>query len=83
MDSFKIVLVVCYYASGVAHSPIEDTQLRGYDIPKGAVVLPLLFALMHDPDVFPEPSEYRPERFLDDEGHFKTNENFTLFGIGK
>ncbi|XP_054845905.1 cytochrome P450 4V2 [Eublepharis macularius] len=41
----------------------EEYYIRGYKIPKGTDVLIGVFALHRDPEVFPEPEEFRPERF--------------------
>ncbi|XP_035662482.1 cytochrome P450 2U1-like [Branchiostoma floridae] len=46
----------------------KDTSLRGYRIPKGTVVVPNLWALHHDPDIWGDPHTFRPERFLDETG---------------
>ncbi|NWU92273.1 CP4V2 protein, partial [Upupa epops] len=42
----------------------EDCCIRGYKVPKGANVLILTYALHRDPEVFPDPDEFRPERFF-------------------
>ncbi|NWX17662.1 CP4V2 protein, partial [Aegotheles bennettii] len=42
----------------------EDCSIRGYQIPKGANVLVITYALHRDPEIFPDPEEFRPERFL-------------------
>uniref|UniRef100_A0A8C5IZ87 unspecific monooxygenase n=1 Tax=Junco hyemalis TaxID=40217 RepID=A0A8C5IZ87_JUNHY len=47
-----------------ARSLREDCCIRGYQIPRGANVLVLTYALHRDPEVFPDPEEFRPERFF-------------------
>ncbi|NWZ65912.1 CP4V2 protein, partial [Acrocephalus arundinaceus] len=42
----------------------EDCCIKGYQIPRGANVLVLTYALHRDPEVFPDPEEFRPERFF-------------------
>ncbi|NXF75492.1 CP4V2 protein, partial [Sclerurus mexicanus] len=42
----------------------EDCCISGYQIPKGANVLILTYALHRDPEIFPDPEEFRPERFF-------------------
>uniref|UniRef100_A0A670IPT6 Cytochrome P450 family 4 subfamily V member 2 n=1 Tax=Podarcis muralis TaxID=64176 RepID=A0A670IPT6_PODMU len=41
-----------------------DEIFGGFRVPKGVDALILPFALHRDPDVFPEPEEFRPERFF-------------------
>lgn len=43
-------------------APIE---LHGYTLPKGTVLMASIHLVHHDPEAFPEPDEFRPERFLD------------------
>ncbi|KAM9329052.1 cytochrome P450 4V2 [Gastrophryne carolinensis] len=42
----------------------EECTIRGYVIPKGINVVVVTYALHRDPEFFPEPEEFRPERFL-------------------
>jgi cytochrome P450 len=43
----------------------EDTELGGYELPPGTVVMPAIYLAHTRPDVYPDPYEFRPERFLD------------------
>ncbi|KAL5114903.1 hypothetical protein ACEQ8H_007221 [Pleosporales sp. CAS-2024a] len=52
---------------GLAHATTADDQVDGYRIPKGAVVLANTWWFTHDPDVYPEPMAFKPERHLGDE----------------
>ncbi|RDX45826.1 cytochrome P450 [Lentinus brumalis] len=51
---------------GIPHCTSADDELHGYFIPKGTVLLPNVWACMHDPQVFPDPEVFRPERFIRD-----------------
>ncbi|KAI4382039.1 hypothetical protein MLD38_008050 [Melastoma candidum] len=42
----------------------QNSQIGGYDVKAGTNILINAYALMHDPDVWEEPNEFRPERFL-------------------
>ena len=43
----------------------QTTTLRGYDIPEGILVQPEISHVLMDENFFPEPQQFRPERFLD------------------
>ncbi|KAF8186283.1 OrdA protein [Pholiota molesta] len=50
--------------TGVPHRPIEDGFIGGYFIPKGSLILVNLWNMLHDPETYPEPFEFRPERHI-------------------
>ncbi|RPD61610.1 cytochrome P450 [Lentinus tigrinus ALCF2SS1-6] len=51
---------------GVPHCTTEDDELHGYFIPKGTILMPNVWACMHDREVYPDPEVFRPERFIRD-----------------
>ncbi|KAJ6468323.1 cytochrome P450 [Mycena sanguinolenta] len=55
----------CIAPTGVPHSTIQDEVYNGMFIPKGATVYANIYAMTTDPEQFPDPDEFRPERFLD------------------
>ncbi|EIN05557.1 cytochrome P450 [Punctularia strigosozonata HHB-11173 SS5] len=48
----------------VVHSSVQDDEYNGYFLPKGSVFFGNAWAIMHDPEVYPEPHSFKPERFL-------------------
>jgi len=44
----------------------EPSELGGYELPAGTVVMPAIYLAHTRPDVYPYPYEFRPERFLGD-----------------
>jgi len=44
----------------------KDDVYRGYFIPAGATVLQNVWAIFRDPNIYPVPETFNPERFLKD-----------------
>ncbi|KAG0469507.1 hypothetical protein HPP92_016207 [Vanilla planifolia] len=62
----------------------EDVVIDGYDIPAGTRVLVNTFSIGRDPEIWEDPVEFRPERFLGSEVDVK-GQDFELlpFGSGR
>ena len=45
---------------------MEDDNYKGYHLPKGTTILENVWAVFHDPVMYPEPYVFNPERFLKD-----------------
>ncbi|KAG5652176.1 hypothetical protein H0H81_006016 [Sphagnurus paluster] len=50
---------------GLAHCTSEEDEYEGYRIPKGTTVLPNVWAILHDADIYPDPMTFNPWRFVD------------------
>jgi cytochrome P450 len=61
----------------------EDIKIDGYHFKEGSMVLPQISILMNDPDIFPEPERFNPDRFLDENQNLKKFDAFIPFSIGK
>ncbi|PHT80845.1 hypothetical protein T459_13860 [Capsicum annuum] len=48
----------------VPHESIEDCTIDGFDIPKGSRILVNTWAIGRDPEIWPEPEKFMPERFV-------------------
>ena len=56
----------CVAPATLLHTTMKDVSVNGYNIPKGTRMIANLTKFMNDPDVFPNPEELRPERFIED-----------------
>jgi cytochrome P450 len=69
---FQMLLEVYRYSAllplNLPHCTMEDTTLRGFFIPKGTTIFSNLYAHHRNPEFFPEPEAFKPERFLTTEG---------------
>jgi cytochrome P450 len=67
------------------HTSNEDFVYKGYVFPKGAIVFGVLDSALNDPEIFPEPSKFKPERFLDENGKClgEEKDKSIPFSIGK
>jgi cytochrome P450 len=46
----------------------EPMELGGRLLPAGASIVPSIHLVHRRPDIYPEPNEFRPERFIESEG---------------
>ncbi|KAI1697358.1 cytochrome p450 domain-containing protein [Ditylenchus destructor] len=65
------------------HRLTEEVHVRGYTLPANTAILPQLTTILYDPNVFENPKEFRPERFLDAEGKFMPKSELIPFSAGK
>ncbi|XP_038672503.1 cytochrome P450 2K1-like [Scyliorhinus canicula] len=65
------------------HSTTVDVHFRGYFIPKGMYVIPLLTSVLFDKTQWKKPNEFDPAHFLDAEGRFVKNKAFMPFSAGR
>ncbi|KAJ8508614.1 hypothetical protein ONZ45_g9138 [Pleurotus djamor] len=71
---------------GIAHRTTTDDLYSGYFLPGGSLVLANVWAIMRDENLFPQPDEFRPERFLNEDGTInrKLTEVVEItFGLGR
>eukprot|EP00057_Strongylocentrotus_purpuratus_P000535 XP_001178133.2 PREDICTED: cytochrome P450 2D26 [Strongylocentrotus purpuratus] len=65
------------------HVAEQDCQVGEYDIPKGSVVTTNMSHLFLSPTLWEEPLEFRPDRFLTEDGQFDRKREPIIFGTGR
>ncbi|XP_059152549.1 cytochrome P450 2U1-like [Physella acuta] len=65
------------------HACNQDTVLLGFNIPKGTQILINLDSVLRDEKIWGDPENFRPERFLDEQGNLIKREELIPFSIGR
>lgn len=53
-----------------------------YTVPKGSMVIPTVYPALHDPEVYDNPEEFIPERWVEGSKASKNTANWLVFGTG-
>ncbi|KAL1130992.1 hypothetical protein AAG570_012233, partial [Ranatra chinensis] len=69
--------------SALAHRAKYSSEVQGYIIPQGTLVLANLYSVHMDKDHWKDPEVFRPERFLNDDGKIVQDDWLLPFGTGK
>ncbi|XP_019187201.1 PREDICTED: cytochrome P450 82C4-like [Ipomoea nil] len=68
----------------VPHEAVEDCTIEGYHIPKGTQLYVNVWKLHRDPQIWPDPEKFLPERFLTNaEGIGNRQFQYIPFGFGR
>ncbi|XP_030063528.1 cytochrome P450 2D15 isoform X2 [Microcaecilia unicolor] len=68
---------------GLPHMAYRDTEILGFFIPKGTVVVTNLSSVLKDETYWEKPHQFYPEHFLNAEGQFVKREAFLPFSAGR
>ncbi|KAG1798579.1 cytochrome P450 [Suillus plorans] len=68
---------------GFAHRATKDIIWKNYLVPAGATVIGNHWAIANDPEVFPEPHRFNPQRWIDDAGRVRGDLRFFTFSFGR
>ncbi|KAJ8298105.1 hypothetical protein KUTeg_024636 [Tegillarca granosa] len=81
----KILRLRTLLPLGLPHATIKDTTLGGYCIPAGTVVIANLYAVSRDESVWENPDEFKPSRFIKENGEIDNEkaEYKLSFGAGR
>ncbi|XP_076148095.1 cytochrome P450 2F2-like isoform X2 [Alosa pseudoharengus] len=66
----------------VFHTATTHTQLHGYTIPKGTMVIPNLSSVLSEEGQWKFPHEFNPHNFLNEHGEFVKPDAFLPFSAG-
>ncbi|XP_023334084.1 cytochrome P450 2U1 [Eurytemora carolleeae] len=69
--------------ASVQHTTTQQVEVEGYVLPKDCLLLSNLKLFMTNPDLWVEPLQFNPSRFLNKAGEFTKPEYFVPFGHGK
>ncbi|KAF9463769.1 cytochrome P450 [Collybia nuda] len=70
--------------TGVPHTAMEDGIISGYLIPKGSIIITNLWNMLHDPEVYPDPFTFDPDRHIATEGKpAQRDPRNVCFGYGR
>ncbi|KAL6480904.1 hypothetical protein MHYP_G00119370 [Metynnis hypsauchen] len=64
------------------HCTSSDTELMGYSIPKGTLIIPNLSSVLSEEGQWKFPHEFNPANFLNEQGRFEKPEAFIPFSAG-
>merc|ERR1719193_85862 len=70
--------------SGIQHRVTKTTTLpTGHVVPEGSIAMTNIKKFLSDPDLWDQPEQFKPERFLDKDGKFFRPDHFVPLGHGK
>ena len=61
----------------------QDITIEGTNIPANSSIIVNLVSVNKDPQTFPQPNKFIPERFIDKDGKLLNIPEFSPFSIGK
>ncbi|KAG1792197.1 cytochrome P450 [Suillus plorans] len=70
---------------GLPHRTTEDViwASENYCIPAGTTVFGNHWSISRDPEVYPEPDAFKPQRWIDDQGRLRDDLTFFVYGFGR
>ncbi|KAF9053665.1 cytochrome P450 [Hymenopellis radicata] len=70
--------------TAIPHAAAKDDAYAGYFIPAGSIMIPNSWGVLHDPQLYPDPFEFKPERYTDDtEDELNPDPRKFVFGYGR
>ncbi|KAG2066651.1 cytochrome P450 [Suillus decipiens] len=69
--------------NGVPHRTTKDVIWENHYIPAGTTVFGNHWAICRDPEVYPEPDAFKPQRWINDQGVLRDDLTNFLYGFGR
>ncbi|KAG1726932.1 cytochrome P450 [Suillus lakei] len=66
-----------------AHRTTEDVIWENYSIPAGTMVFGNHWAISQDPEVYPDPDTFKPQRWTNDQGRMREDLKFFVYRFGR
>ena len=80
--SNRFTAIVCLSIPHWVTDDIKTSDGR-YHLPANTMIFPNLYHVMNNPEVFPNPRQFNPDRFIDTDGKFVKHEHNIVFGLGE
>jgi cytochrome P450 len=80
---YEVLRLGCIVPLSIPHGLTTDLKYKDFVIPKDAILIPNLHSILFDSDIFESPKDFRPERFMDDNGILKNTDKVLAFSLGK
>ncbi|OCH86702.1 putative monooxygenase [Obba rivulosa] len=66
----------------VPHSLTQDDVYEGIFLPKGSLIMPNVWHMLHDPEAYPEPASFKPGRYNNSDAEMRKVHDL-VFGFGR
>lgn len=83
---WEVLRHACVAPLSLPHSATSDVVIEGYFVPKDTIVLANLYSTVWDPDVWGDPHNFRPERWLNSQDNSVSRDlvdQLLCFGVGR
>ncbi|XP_037071611.1 steroid 21-hydroxylase-like [Pollicipes pollicipes] len=78
----EVLRHACPVAFGIPHRTETPHTVHGYRVPRDTVIIYGILAGHWDGTLWSQPEQFRPERFLREDGAFAAGDKFVPYGVG-
>jgi cytochrome P450 len=82
LQVFKETMRLYPPAPGILREALHDTVIDGYKVPRGSIIMISPYTLHRRADYFPEPEQFRPERFAPEQEKLLPRSAYIPFSAG-